>query len=270
MTEETNITSEEISEIIIDSVHEYLLQISKIREQVEKAEEHDCVAQQFFFRGQANISWDVMPGVFRDNYLSAESHLIKEAYLRDPSEFGAHHSDFEKLAKLQHYGLPTRLLDVTSNPLVALYFAAQKHQERSLDDDSLIETDGVVLYKRTYGKGYDELEIKVISYLANRDMNGGISLQELLNELVDREIYSEQSAKTCSEKNYKSLIDILQNNYFVMSNMNNERLIRQSGAFLLFGKYNINYNSEDVGESNIQLAQSNAKSDFENAVFRIQ
>ncbi|WP_254261132.1 FRG domain-containing protein, partial [Lactobacillus helveticus] len=40
---------------------------------------------------------------------------------------------------MQHFGLPTRLLDVTTNALVALYFACQSH----LDSEGY-ETDGIV------------------------------------------------------------------------------------------------------------------------------
>ena len=250
-----NAIKEDYREIVIRDVNDYLMRIARFRKEIEKNEGRNADAQQFFFRGQANIGWDVIPSVFRENFLSSESLLIKEAYLRDPAEFGVLYTDFEKLAKLQHYGLPTRLLDVTSNPLVALYFACKKCEvEKSKDDNTLVETDGVVYFKRGYGKGYNDVEIRIVSYLANRGVEGGLSLGELLNELIDKKLYSSKAALECINMNYVSLIEILQNNYFVTSNMNNERLIRQSGSFLLIGKYNINYNRKNVGDSIIQVA----------------
>ncbi len=261
---------EEYSEIVVRNVIEYLTQVSKFRKAIEKYEGQDADTQRFFFRGQANIGWDIVPGVFREKFLSKESELIHEAYLRDPSEFGKLNTDFEKLAKLQHYGLPTRLLDVTSNPLVALYFSCQEHQEeKSKEDNTLVYTDGVVLFQRTYSKGYNDLEIAVISYLANRGTENGLTLSGLLDELEDKQIYSKKAAQECRDRNYRSLIELLQHNYFVLSNMNNERLIRQSGLFLLVGKYNIIYQENNVGQSLVQVAASSAKEDFRDIVFRI-
>ncbi len=44
-----------------------------------------------------------------------------------PDDFEKCHTHLEKLVKMQHYGLPTRLLDITRNPLVALYFACESN-----------------------------------------------------------------------------------------------------------------------------------------------
>lgn len=46
-----------------------------------------------------------------------------------PESFQGLSSNFEILSKMQHYGLPTRLLDFTVNPLVSLYFACADHPE---------------------------------------------------------------------------------------------------------------------------------------------
>ena len=257
------------NEIVVDDLNSYLTYISTMRKAISEQEGQVSDSQKFFFRGQANSNWDVVPGIFRENYLSYESELIKGAYLRNPLEFRQLDTDFEKLAKLQHYGLPTRLLDVTSNPLVALYFACQPYQEYNKEEKSLIEPDGIVFFSRAYSKGCNDLEIAVISHLANIEMNGDITLNKLLEELEDKRIYSTKSAKDCRDGQYKSLIEILQNNYFVVSNMNNERLIRQSGLFLLIGKYNIILKEKDIGQSVIQTAISSAKSDFDQTIFRI-
>lgn len=87
-----------------------------------------------FYRGHSRHSWRLMPSVFRpteNNRRDIESEMLTEFISKNPSEFVTDVSLLSLLVKAREYGLPTRLLDISSDPLVALFFAVEdtKHDQ---------------------------------------------------------------------------------------------------------------------------------------------
>lgn len=94
----------------------------------------------FLYRGHKDADYPLWPSIGRETLsITAEGRLIEMAKNKRPDTFSSA-DRLTLLAKMQHYGLPTRLIDFTTNPLVALYFACQKK-----NDEQKHEVDGKIL-----------------------------------------------------------------------------------------------------------------------------
>ena len=168
-----------------------------------------CYQDHVYFRGHASIAWELIPSLFRDkegrNY--SEYKMLQQANNLLWAELADCKTELEKMIRLQHYGLKTRLLDVTYNPLIALYFACQESIEK--------EKDGIVFCGYKYESSMKE-PMAIADYVFNHD---AITIDESELDIV------------CAR--YKVNKHSLENIHLFNPPFNNQRVLAQNGAFII-------------------------------------
>ncbi|EJB5293882.1 FRG domain-containing protein [Vibrio cholerae] len=210
----------------IGSVRTFLAELEKLNSEGE-----------LYYRGQGYFGFKAQPSIYRNSGLIENEHrMYREIITKCPNDFQDAKSTFEHLVKMQHYFLPSRLLDITKNPLIALFFACSSEEN---DDGEVI----IYNFSQEDIKFYDSDTVSVIANLARRpatfsiedikaldkaDFNEEEEIQLLLHEIKEEKPY------------FKSVIksEHLEAVVCVKPRLDNPRIIKQEGAFLLFGIQN--------------------------------
>ena len=203
------------------------------------------------FRGQQDSSWPNVAGIFRPDLkelLKNEKRAVRELISVQPHEFASDETMFDKLVRMQHFGLPTRLLDVSLNALVALYFATDPGAIGGIPSDGMVTAFAI---QPEHEKWFDSDTVSCIANLANmtseekteinrlrKDLKGDISSASNIKKFNKYDVIQRLHQFIRSEKPYFqpiiNPIDLFVP-YFVHPKMSNRRILAQSGAFILYG-----------------------------------
>ena len=230
-----------VDSISVNSLEEFIHTIEKLN---RTSSTKGLCKKTLLFRGQTNIDYELIPSIARtnkngDSLFYLEQIMIAKAIGKNPDIFFEDQYTINLLVKLQHFGLPTRLLDVTYNALVALFFACG----RSTEND---ETDGAVYVFAPEQTPYNNIkfsynrDVQIISQMYKMGAQASTDILEYF-ELIDfewdktyyvseysKEIYADSSAYL------KKLIQSINVPNFVSPVELSERQKRQQGAFIIF------------------------------------
>ena len=153
------------------------------------------------YRGHSHAAlFKLLPSVLREQKLADAEHIIlRELVASHPAEFAPDSTTLDQLVRVQHYSLPTRLLDATWNPLVALYFASKGHEE---------QTGEVIVFriKKDQVKFFDSDTVSCVANLAHlkleqkRPLNSIFLKQSSTNNLSSIDYCNSFEQRSCTSE----------------------------------------------------------------------
>lgn len=172
------------------------------------------------YRGQSDSKFkNISASINRDDgYINNEHFIIAETLNKKVEDFKEFNLPIEHLSKMQHYGFPTRLIDITSAPLIALYFAVE-------DTENLSDGEVFVFIKNTYD--LNSKQANVVSLLSNIESYDIDYIKVKYKEIYNEKINSAEILEYAGQNIYITGTERLKET--------NERLFNQKGSFIVCG-----------------------------------
>ena len=125
-----------------ETLTDFLFEVNKVRSRWRSGKEKSKGdSRPLWFRGQRSAEWDLRPRLYRDEYRGAAESEIRLEFEGSGLQLvttNPNRSKWEWYFLMEHYRAPTRLLNWSGNPLVALYFAVSDESSNRRKGDASV------------------------------------------------------------------------------------------------------------------------------------